>query len=188
MPRTRRTEARREKGEHRGDGEGVWATQYDVSGIYMWFWPRESIPATINDLPLDISTWGPPTASYPNSSSCPMTQFFTPQQIVLDITLCGDWAGLPVAYNATCQHAGPTGSCYLDNVVGPGSSAHYDNAYFEVSYVKAFTTGAPGATATSQGAALHTSKTPAVRLGPVSVLNFFPMLLIIVTIVMKFMN
>ena len=34
---------------------------------------------------------------------------------------------------------------YPDNVVGPGSPK-YDNAYFEINYVRAYTTGAPGPT------------------------------------------
>ena len=34
---------------------------------------------------------------------------------------------------------------YNDNVVGPGSPK-YDNAYFEIDYVRAYTTGAPAPT------------------------------------------
>jgi len=34
---------------------------------------------------------------------------------------------------------------YNDNVVGPGSPK-YDNAYFEINYVRAYTTGAPAPT------------------------------------------
>jgi RNA recognition motif. (a.k.a. RRM, RBD, or RNP domain) len=36
-------------------------------------------------------------------------------------------------------------SMYNDNVVGAGSSK-YDNAYFEINYVRAYTTGLPGPT------------------------------------------
>jgi hypothetical protein len=65
-------------------------------------------------------------------------------------------AGLPVTYLPQCGSAGPTGICvsnyftftltdsippfqYNDNVVGPGG--RYSNAYFEISYVRAYTTG-----------------------------------------------
>lgn len=44
---------------------------------------QSSTPAN----PLDISSWGNPVASYP-STSCNMSQFFGPQQLVIDITLC----------------------------------------------------------------------------------------------------
>lgn len=128
---------------------GVWATQFDVAGIFIWFWSRSNVPPSITQATstssIDISQWGPPSASFPASSSCNITEFFTPQQLVLDITLCGDWAGIGPAYNATCGTSGPTGLCYPDNVVGAGSPK-YDNAFFEISYVRAYTTGPPQAT------------------------------------------
>ncbi|OCH87773.1 glycoside hydrolase family 16 protein [Obba rivulosa] len=133
-------------------GGGVWATQFDVSGIYIWFWSRPNIPPSITQAnstsSIDISTWGPPSASYPAGSNCNVTQFFTPQQLIFDITLCGDWAGVPSIYDSTCSGAGPTGNCYLDNVMGPGSPK-YDNAYFEVSYVRTYTTGTSAPSSTS---------------------------------------
>jgi hypothetical protein len=39
---------------------------------------------------IDISLWGPPSASYP-ASSCDISRHFTAQQLVFDITLCGNW-------------------------------------------------------------------------------------------------
>lgn len=60
----------------------------------IWYWPRETVPLSIQQATADSSIslfdWGSPSASYP-SSSCTMENFFTPQQLVLDITLCGDW-------------------------------------------------------------------------------------------------
>ncbi|KAG7098526.1 hypothetical protein E1B28_000465 [Marasmius oreades] len=138
-------------------GGGVYATQFDVTGIYIWFFPRSSIPSSLlqssNSPSLSLSDWGPPSASYP-SKSCNIPQFFSPQNLVLDITLCGIWAGDPVNYLPTCGNSGggstsnqggqpgqggPT-QCYLDNVVGQGSPK-YDNAYFEINHVRAYTTG-----------------------------------------------
>ncbi|KAH9924368.1 concanavalin A-like lectin/glucanase domain-containing protein [Amylocystis lapponica] len=139
-------------------GGGVYATQFDVSGIYMWFWSRPDVPESISQAnsTLNISTWGSPVASYPTSAACNTSEYFTAQQLIFDITLCGDWAGVPSIYaNTGCWNAGPTGDCYLDNVVGPGSPK-YDEAYFEVSYVRTYTTGtvasvsSPTSTAASQ--------------------------------------
>ena len=63
-------------------------------------------------------------------------------------------------YDPQCSNSGPTGRCvgpkldvtinlltmacmqYDDNVVGPGSPK-YDDAYFEINYVRAYTTGGP---------------------------------------------
>jgi len=136
-------------------GGGVWATQFDASGVFIWFWSRPNIPSNvqqaISSSSLDVSSWGSPSASYP-STSCNMSQFFTAQQLVLDVTLCGDWAGVPSVYNATCLNTGSTGICYNDNVIGAGSP-HYDNAYFEVSYVAVF---AQTSEASSVSASLNT--------------------------------
>lgn len=39
-----------------------------------------------------------------------VTYVHRPSQLILDITLCGDWAGVPAVYNATCS-GGTTGLC-----------------------------------------------------------------------------
>ncbi|PAV20464.1 glycoside hydrolase family 16 [Pyrrhoderma noxium] len=127
------------------NGGGVWAMQFDIAGVYIWFWPRGEVPVSIEESTstssMDLSDWGSPSAAYPNSS-CTFEDFFTPQQLVMDITLCGDWAGLAAVYNATCGSSGPTGICYTNNVVGNGSN--YADAYFEVSHIRAYTTGVEG--------------------------------------------
>lgn len=133
-------------------GGGVWATQFDYSGIYIWFWSRPDIPSSITNATatssIDISEWGVPSASYPITPQCNITELFTAQQLILDITLCGDWAGVPSIYDSTCAGAGPTGSCYFDNVPGPGSPK-YDDAYFEISYIRTYTTGGSAPLSTS---------------------------------------
>ncbi|EPQ52862.1 hypothetical protein GLOTRDRAFT_140456 [Gloeophyllum trabeum ATCC 11539] len=114
-------------------GGGVFATQFDVSGIYIWFWSRPDVPSSIsssNDT-IDPSSWGAPSAAYP-SSSCDISNYFGPQQLVMDINLCGQWANS--TYSQTCGN----GDCYLNSVINAGSPT-YDNAYFEVSYVRVFT-------------------------------------------------
>ncbi|KAI0945372.1 hypothetical protein AcW1_001610 [Taiwanofungus camphoratus] len=143
-------------------GGGVFATQFDVAGINMWFWSRPNVPASIANASanssMDLSDWGQPSASYPNTSACNLSNKFSAQQLVFDITLCGDWAGVPGIYDSECYNAGPAHDCYQDMVVGPGSPK-FDEAYFEVSYVRTYTTGvvvpsstsaAPTSAATSQ--------------------------------------
>lgn len=140
------------------NGGGVWATQFDVSGIFMWYWPRAQLPPSVQSATptssMDLSDWGSPSASFP-STSCNMSQFFSAQQLVLDITLCGVWAGVPSIYNATCMNEGPTGMCYTDNVVGPGSPK-YDDAYFEIQYVRVYGTQAAIASASTSASSSPT--------------------------------
>ncbi|KAI0372081.1 hypothetical protein BV20DRAFT_941131 [Pilatotrama ljubarskyi] len=113
---------------------GVWATKFDVDGIMIWFWSRPDVPAELtgNDKTIDISTWGTPSAAFPVSPLCDVTEFFTPQQLVIDIALCGVWAGPTGNYQQTCP-----GVC---DVSGAGSPA-FDKAWFEIQYVRAYTTG-----------------------------------------------
>ncbi|KAF9463730.1 concanavalin A-like lectin/glucanase domain-containing protein [Collybia nuda] len=116
-------------------GGGVYAVQMDISGVFVWFWSRPDIPEGIKSATstshMDIATWGMPTASYP-VSGCNITDFFTPQKLVLLTTLCGSWAGIPSLYSSTCP-----GSCINDNIIGPGSPK-YDQAYWEVSYIRTY--------------------------------------------------
>jgi len=114
-------------------GGGVFAAQLDVTGVNMWFWSRPNVPASISHAnsssPLDISAWGNPSSAYP-SSTCNISEYFGAQRLTIDITLCGIWAGIPPVYAQTC-----TGVC---DVSGPGSPT-YDNAYFEINYVRGYT-------------------------------------------------
>ena len=124
-------------------GGGVFATLFDDSQIAIWFWPRSSIPASISTATssVDISDWGTPSANY-TSTSCDIASSFAPQQLVLDITLCGDWAGVASIYSETCPisggGSGNASSCYLQNVINDGNTTALSTAYFEINYIKAF--------------------------------------------------
>ncbi|KZT64203.1 glycoside hydrolase family 16 protein, partial [Daedalea quercina L-15889] len=121
---------------------GVYAAQFDTSGIFIWFWSRADISASVSSAneAIDVSGWGRPSAAFP-ASSCDITQKFGPQALVIDITLCGTWAGEPSIYSETCPvTAGTTlndNTCYASNVIGNGTN--YADAYFEIQYIKAFT-------------------------------------------------
>ncbi|KAJ6627720.1 concanavalin A-like lectin/glucanase domain-containing protein [Mycena sp. CBHHK59/15] len=121
---------------------GAFALQFDVSGIYMWFWSRLDIPASLAQATatstMNLSDWGTPSAAYP-AAGCNITEFFPAQHLVIDITLCGLWAGIPSIYSSTCP-----GNCFASNVLGNGSN--YANAYFEIPYIRTWTVNPPGTT------------------------------------------
>ncbi|PPQ92756.1 hypothetical protein CVT25_003865 [Psilocybe cyanescens] len=118
-------------------GGGVYAVQMATTGINAWFWGRADIPDNLKTATstsnIDVTNWGLPTAAYP-ASTCNMTQYFPPQNLVLLTTLCGHWAGVPSIYRSTCQT--PTNSCFNDNVLGPPSN--FDQAYWEIQYVRTY--------------------------------------------------
>ncbi|KAH8828301.1 concanavalin A-like lectin/glucanase domain-containing protein [Flagelloscypha sp. PMI_526] len=119
-------------------GGGVWAVQMDCLGhLHLVL---EYIPASIKNADmttsLELTDWGLPSAAYP-ASGCNLTQFFTPQKLILNIALCGLWAGVPDIYQSTCHT--PTNNCN-DNIIGVGSPT-YDQAYFEINYLRTYQVG-----------------------------------------------
>ncbi|KAF7968294.1 hypothetical protein HWV62_31039 [Athelia sp. TMB] len=126
-------------------GGGVFVTEYASTGISIWFFSRSAVPSGVSSSAgsIDTSSLGKPVANWP-SGGCNVAEFFAAQNLIFDITLCGDYAGSPAVFNETC-----TGVCYNDYVIGPPSN--YDNAYFEVSYVRVYGNGS-ASTTSSNGA------------------------------------
>lgn len=113
------------------NGGGVWATELAPSGVSVWFFPRPSVPDNLQNSSMipDPSTWGTPSAHFSNTT-CSIADFFGDQQLVIDITLCGDWAGNSYVFSETC-----TGTC-TDLVTTP---SNYDQAFFEIRSVRVYT-------------------------------------------------
>ncbi|KAG1881912.1 glycoside hydrolase family 16 protein [Suillus tomentosus] len=114
-------------------GGGAFVTEMASTGINIWFFARSAIPSSLssNASSIDTSAFGTPVGNWP-STGCNITEFFEPQNLIFDITLCGDWAD-GASWNSTCS-----GICYNNWVMGNGTD--YDNAYFEVGYVRVFST------------------------------------------------
>lgn len=130
-------------------GGGMFVTEFAESGISVWFFSRSQVPSSLqgNGSSIDTSTLGKPVANYP-SGHCNVDKFFRAQNLIFDITLCGDFAGDSRVFAQTCS-----GICYNDYVIG--SPSNYDNAYFEVRSVRVFGTSSavdipPGANGTSR--------------------------------------
>ncbi|KAK6992546.1 GH16 domain-containing protein [Favolaschia claudopus] len=111
---------------------GVFITEFAESGISVWFFNRTSIPTSIssNSSSFSIADLGTPVANWP-TGGCAIDTFFKPQNLIFDITLCGDAAGNKAVFAQTCS-----GICYDDYVVGDGSN--YNNAYFDVASVRVY--------------------------------------------------
>ena len=88
------------------NGGGVYAHILGSNGIQIWFFPRGQIPQDITDGTPDPSTWPPAVGSF-SADSCDPTHFSN-QNIVINISACGDWAGS--AYG-TQPGSKCTGSC-----------------------------------------------------------------------------
>ena len=121
------------------NGGGVWVTEFASDAINIWFFPRPEVPADLqgNGTTIDTATLGNPVAKY-GGSTCNIGQFFQPQSIVIQVTLCGVFAR--PTFNDTCPGTREN-SCYLDWVIGPASN--YTEAYFEIASLRVFNDGTP---------------------------------------------
>ncbi|KAJ7060400.1 concanavalin A-like lectin/glucanase domain-containing protein [Mycena amicta] len=133
-------------------GGGAFALQFDIAGIFMWFWSRPNIPKSITSTAstpgasMDLTDWGLPSAAYPaGPGGCNITEFFPAQQLVVDITLCGLWAGIPDIYAQDCP-----GTCFASNIAGNGSN--YADAYFEIPSIRTWTVNPAVASSASASA------------------------------------
>lgn len=117
-------------------GGGVWATEYASTGIKIWHFERSGVPNDIssNASSIDPTAWGTPTFFVPDSS-CNIEQHFAAQHLVIDITLCGDWAGNNATLEATGCALTTQPLCYTQYVL---DASNYENAYFEIPSVRVY--------------------------------------------------
>jgi len=115
-------------------GGGVYAMQWDTSGISIFFFPRSSIPADIQAQAPQPSTWGLAMSRWP-AIGCDPFKFFYDHVTIFDTTLCGDWAGGVWASSGipgqeqSC--AARTGYATCQDFVQNSGSA-FQEAYWEV--------------------------------------------------------
>ncbi|KAF9240620.1 glycoside hydrolase family 16 protein [Melanogaster broomeanus] len=72
---------------------GVFALLWDPSaGMSMWHFARADIPVDITNKVPTPATWGTP-AGYWSSQTCDISTNFYEHSMVIDTTICGNWAG-----------------------------------------------------------------------------------------------
>ncbi|EIN08747.1 hypothetical protein PUNSTDRAFT_126043 [Punctularia strigosozonata HHB-11173 SS5] len=131
------------------NGGGVYAMYWSTDGIQIWFFERSNIPSDLTSESPDPSSWDEPSASYPTSGCDPST-YFKSQSLIINTDICGAWAGSDSVFTST----GCSGSC-ADLV---GTASNYDTAYWEIQYVKTFTSsGSSSASATGTSTKTSTS-------------------------------
>ncbi|KIK66359.1 glycoside hydrolase family 16 protein [Collybiopsis luxurians FD-317 M1] len=115
-------------------GGGWFAMERTVEYIKVWSWSRDdfSVPLSVRygSPVLDTDLWGLPVGYFPNTS-CGLAAKFGPHQIIINLTLCGDWAGQDAVYAAS----GCLGSC-IDHVNNDPES--FKEAYFELNSITVY--------------------------------------------------
>ena len=127
------------------NGGGWYAVERSRSFIKVWFWPRNVNPPddvrTGNDqintdswvnrslehsIPrltcFNLCTKGTPTAVFSSNSKCDLNAKFGENNIIIDLTLCGDYAGT-FWDDSVCP-----GTCndFVDNQPGAFTQAYFD--------------------------------------------------------------
>jgi hypothetical protein len=113
-------------------GGGVYAMEWTDEAITIWFFQRGSIPSNIQrGSPTPDSSWGRPLSQF--TGCCDIPEFFSNNQIVFDVTFCGDWAGSAWGSDPTCAPLG--GSC--NNYVANNPSA-FKNSYWSINSLRVY--------------------------------------------------
>ncbi|KAG8880546.1 hypothetical protein FRB97_000716 [Tulasnella sp. 331] len=111
-------------------GGGYYAMERTSTYIKIWFWARNeaNIPADITSGGSTVSptNWGTPTADFVFNNCA--SSHFGPHNIIINLTLCGDWAG--AVYPATCPST-------CNNYVNTEPAA-FANAYWDIASLKVY--------------------------------------------------
>ncbi|KAF8145289.1 hypothetical protein K438DRAFT_1945134 [Mycena galopus ATCC 62051] len=107
-----------------------------AGGIAFWYFPRASIPSNIGGTAAPTpATWGEASAWYP-AASCDPSTAFGPQIITLYIDVCGAFAGVQSLWELNC------GSVAANCSAAVGDPTNYNDAYWDINYLRVYTTGA----------------------------------------------
>lgn len=142
----------RRNGKWFAENPGAIATAWDASGVYVFHIPEQEIPLDLESNAPNPTTWERWMIAYLPFDPDSCFDVAKPQEIVLNIALCGDWAG---GAWWTSDEAHKTG--FLPPYCNPGkvtepatdcctifmshpSSEHYikSRAFFDIEYIKVF--------------------------------------------------
>ena len=119
-------------------GGGVYILEWTHTGITTWLFPRHDLPRDLAAGHPDPSTWPNPLAKF-HGKGCDFAESFQNMQIIINIDVCGDWAGKQEVWEEQGM-AGKTGfgTC---NEFAAANPRGYRDAYFDFASVKVYLDG-----------------------------------------------
>ena len=112
-------------------GGGVYATEWTSDGISIWFFPRSAIPADLTAGSPSPDNWGLPMAHF--AGGCDWDSKVVSQQIIFDVTFCGDWAGGVFSSDPTCSAKGKSCQAYVQN-----TPSAFAQSYWSINSLKVY--------------------------------------------------
>lgn len=116
-------------------GGGVYAMEWTSSAISVWFFARSSIPSDISSEAPNPSGWGQPIAKFNGGSGCDIDTHFKNQNLVVDTTFCGDWAGSTEVWDSNSEAKALANTC--EEYVASTPEA-FEDAYWLINSIKVY--------------------------------------------------
>ena len=124
------------------NGGGIYAMEWTSDYINVYFFPHSNAPADVSGTAPDPTTWGTPTASFVGGSTCDIDANFQNNNIVIDTTFCGTWAGAAWSSDPVCGPKAATCQDYVQN-----NPAAFTEAYWTINSLKVYTQASSSAAA-----------------------------------------
>jgi len=141
-------------GEWYAKNPGVFAAAWDAEGITVYHIPNSEIPADLKEDKPRPESWGKHAVAYlPYVGRTCHRDMAGPQEIVLNIALCGDWAGNAWFKSGMARSTGYTHGCRADiskpyeDCCTKYATSHEHHVeemfrrqgYFDIDYMKVYT-------------------------------------------------
>ncbi|KAH9465253.1 hypothetical protein MJO28_007046 [Puccinia striiformis f. sp. tritici] len=110
------------------NGGAVFAAMYTTSEISVWRWRRQDVPDDIKSNNPRPELWPTPVATWKSGASCDIDKHFGPQNMIINIAMCGD-SDLNTYAQGKCP-----GKCYDHLLKG----SNYKEVYFAINSIKIF--------------------------------------------------
>lgn len=97
------------------NGGGVYAMQWESSGVYVWFWDHDDVPADVTSGAPKTADWGLPVVAFNGADTCDVDEYFGNMNLIFDTTFCGDWAGTASSWlSSGCSALASTCTDYVE--------------------------------------------------------------------------
>ncbi|KAG8947716.1 hypothetical protein FRC04_010490 [Tulasnella sp. 424] len=126
-------------------GGGWYVMERTSNFVNIWFWARNDplVPAEVQNGSGQVNPahWGKPMANFVNNN-CDLSSKMSPQNIIINLTFCGDWAG-----NAfSCSGSGMQACInYVNN-----NPSGFANAYWDIAALRVYIPGCSASTTLSR--------------------------------------